>query len=83
MKLKVVTPVQLVLDQEVDSVTLPGSEGQMTILPMHAAMVATLKEGEMYYRTDEKTSSRIQIGKGVVEVLKDQVLVMSQKAQLT
>lgn len=81
MKLRIVTPAKLVLDQEVNSVTLPGSEGQMTILPMHAAMVATLKEGEMYYRTGEKISPKQTILGGFVEVLRDQVLVMTRASQ--
>lgn len=78
MKLKIITPAQLILDQEVDSVTLPGSEGQMTILPTHAALVATLKEGEMYYRTGEKVSDKARLDGGFVEVLKDQVTVMTK-----
>lgn len=81
MKLKIVTPAKLILDQEVDSVTLPGSEGQMTILPMHAALAATLKEGEMYYRTGEKISPKQTIRGGFVEVLRDQVLVMTRALQ--
>lgn len=77
MKLKVITPEKLIFDQEVDSVTLPGSEGQMTILPTHAALVATLKEGEMYYRTGEKVSDRAKISSGFVEVLRNQILVLT------
>ena len=75
MKLKVLTPNKLVIDQEVSRVTLPGSEGEMTILPMHAAMVATLKSGKMKYQGAGK-ESMLSIDEGYVEVLKDQVLVM-------
>ena len=81
MKLKILTPEKLIVDQEVDSFTLPGSEGQMTILPTHAAMVATLKEGEIYYRSGEKNSSKSKIAGGFVEVLKNQVLVMTKAWQ--
>lgn len=67
MKLKIVTPEKLILDQEASSVTLPGTEGEMTILPHHAAMVATLKKGKVAGHPIEG---------GFVEVFKDQVLVM-------
>lgn len=81
MKLKVLTPDKLIFDQEVDSITLPGTEGQMTILPTHTAMVATLKEGEMIARTAEKILAKGKIRGGFVEVLKNQVLVMTKALQ--
>lgn len=78
MKLKVLTPDKLLLDQEVDSVTLPGAEGQMTILPHHAAMVALLIEGVMYTGSGSHPSFKQKIGGGFVEVLKDQVIIMTR-----
>ena len=72
MRLKIVTREKLILDQEVSSITLPGTEGQMTILPTHTAMVATLKKGKVL---------GYEIEGGFVEVLKDQVLVISKTGQ--
>lgn len=83
MKLKIVTPEKLVLDAEADSVTLPGSEGQMTILPGHAALAATLKEGPMYTRTGGHISNSARIGAGFVEVVGDQVTVMTKGWQIS
>lgn len=77
MKLKVLTPDQLILDQEVTSVTLPGTEGEMTILPKHTAMVATLKKGAVRYKEGNREVSGNKIERGFVEVLKDTVLVMT------
>ncbi len=74
MKLKILTPAKLILDQEVDSVTLPGTEGQMTILPTHAALIATLKKGKIL---------NFEMEGGFVEVLKDQVLVMVKSAAVS
>lgn len=77
MKLKVITPKEIVLDISATSVTLPGELGQMTILPGHAAFVSTLKKGIIYYRSADAPLKNYQIESGFVEVLKDQVLVMT------
>lgn len=82
MKLKIITPQKLILDQEVDSVTLPGVEGEMTILPLHAAMIAMLQKGKLRYRLGEKEFTGYEIESGLVEVLKDNVLVISKGAQV-
>ncbi|MBI4124453.1 MAG: ATP synthase F1 subunit epsilon [Deltaproteobacteria bacterium] len=83
MKLKVVTPEKLVLDQEADSVTLPGSEGQMTILPGHAAMIALLRRGIMVARSGEAKANPAFIEEGAVEVLKNEVVVMTKGWQIS
>jgi len=78
MKLKVLTPEELILDEEVLSVTLPGTEGEMTILPHHAAMVATLKKGPVRYKVGERDNTGNEIEGGFVEVLNNTVLVMTK-----
>lgn len=78
MKLKIITPDALVFDEDVLSVTLPGTEGEMTILPRHAALLATLKKGPVRYRQHERLVSDTTIEAGFVEVLKDEVLVMTK-----
>lgn len=47
IKLKVITPEKLVLEESVDRVTLPTSEGEITVLPMHIPLVARLKSGDV------------------------------------
>ena len=49
--LEVVTPDRLVLREDVDEVVVPGSEGELGVLPGHTPLLATLKVGEMWYRT--------------------------------
>lgn len=78
MKLKIITPDKLFLEKEVDSVTLSGETGQMTILPGHAAMLASLKPGKFYTRTGGAKSEEIELQRGFVEVLpaEQKVLVL-------
>ncbi|MDP2788426.1 MAG: ATP synthase F1 subunit epsilon [bacterium] len=47
LKLKIVTPERLVLEEMVDQVTLPGSEGEITILPDHVPVVTGLNQGDV------------------------------------
>ena len=49
LSLEVVTPFRTVLNEDVDSVTLPGSEGEMGILPEHVPLLTTLDAGIMSY----------------------------------
>ena len=50
IKLKIVTPEKLVLEEEAYSVTLPAAAGEVTILPDHVPYVGMLKAGELYFR---------------------------------
>ncbi|MEN9880989.1 MAG: hypothetical protein RLZZ308_172 [Candidatus Parcubacteria bacterium] len=47
LKLKVVTPDTVILDEVVDSVGLPTIGGMITVLNKHVPIVATIKAGEM------------------------------------
>ena len=39
LRLKVITPKKVVLDEEVNSVTIPGADGELTILPKQRASI--------------------------------------------
>ncbi|MFH0800616.1 MAG: hypothetical protein V2A66_10625 [Pseudomonadota bacterium] len=75
MKLKILTPAKIVLERDVDSVTLPGEAGQLTVLPGHDRLIAGLKPGRIYFRyLDKEKKPRREdydAGSGFVEVTKD------------
>ncbi len=50
IRLRVVTPSRLVLDEEVDEVTAPGELGEFGVLPDHIAFLSTLVAGELSYK---------------------------------
>ena len=50
ISLRVVTPVRLVLEEQVDELTAPGPLGQLGILPDHAALMTTLDIGQLSYK---------------------------------
>src|SRR5207244_4172648 len=63
-----------------DMVTLPGSEGEMGILPHHAALLTTLNFGEVRVRKGGAEESFIVYG-GVAEVRPDGVIVLADTAE--
>jgi F-type H+-transporting ATPase subunit epsilon len=67
LKLKVVTPDSVVLDEVVDSVSLPTLTGMITVLNKHVPIVATIKAGEMTIKKAE-TGIGYAIYKGLVNV---------------
>ena len=80
LSLEVVTPDRGILKEQVDEVVLPGSEGSFGVLPGHAALLATLQVGEMWYRKGQEIHY-LAIAFGFVEVLPDRVTVLAQIAE--
>jgi len=74
-QLDIVTPEKTIFSDTVDDVYLPGSEGEMGILAMHAALVAPLQPGELRYLKDGKIEE-LAVGEGFVEVADDKVSVL-------
>ncbi len=54
MKLLLVTPERVVYEAEVDQVTAMTEAGEITVLPGHIPLVATLKSGELRTKVDGK-----------------------------
>jgi len=79
MHLDIVTPEARTFSDEIESVVLPGSEGELGILRAHAPLVTTLKPGELRYRKDGAERS-LAVGRGIVEISNDRVSVLTDMA---
>jgi F-type H+-transporting ATPase subunit epsilon len=79
MRLDIVTPERRALSEEVDSVVVPGAEGEMGILKSHAPLVTTLRPGELRYLKGGVETS-LAIGTGIVEISYDRVSVLTDMA---
>lgn len=55
LKLKIVTPERLVLEETVAQVTLPTTEGQITVLPGHVPLISNLGPGEIVAKGNIET----------------------------
>ncbi len=67
IQLKIVTPERLILEEMVESVTLPTTEGEITILPDHVPLVAGLKSGDIVALKDGEHIPMAVVG-GFIEV---------------
>lgn len=67
LKLKIVTPEKLILEEEVESVTVPTTEGEITILKDHIPLVAGLASGDIVARKEGEEIPMALVG-GFVEV---------------
>jgi len=81
LQLEIVTPERLAYSDTVDSVVLPGAEGEMGILPHHAPLLATLGVGELRIRKGGEEEF-FAIAGGFVQVRPDKVVVMAETADL-
>jgi F-type H+-transporting ATPase subunit epsilon len=80
IKLRVVTPRRLLLDEEVDEVTGPGALGEFGVLPNHIAFLCLLESGEMSYK--QGASKRyLAISGGYAEVLDNVMTVLAPAAE--
>ena len=81
LQLDIVTPEKLAYSDEVDSVTLPGIEGELGVLPHHAPLVSTLGFGELRIRKGAMEES-FAIAGGFLQVLPDKVIVLAETADM-
>lgn len=79
LKLEIVTPEAKTYSEDVESVTLPGVEGEMGIFPQHVPLMTQLVAGEITVRKDGQ-DYHLAVGEGFVEVTADRVAVLTDMA---
>lgn len=81
IKFKIVTPERLVYEAEIDSVSLPTEQGEITVLPGHIPLVSTLMPGELIVRKGADAQPMAVSG-GFIEVRKGgEVTVLADTAE--
>lgn len=79
LRLEIVTPEAKIYSEEVNMVTLPGSEGELGVYPKHVPVLTTLKPGELRVLKDGRETS-MAVGEGFVEIKADSVSVLTDMA---
>ncbi|MBZ4683413.1 MAG: F-type H+-transporting ATPase subunit epsilon [Fusobacteriaceae bacterium] len=77
--LKIITPLKIVLDKEVERVILRTTEGDMGILPNHAPFVAELAIGEMKIKSNSDELKYFVAG-GFLEIKDNNVVILADDA---
>ena len=80
IQLQIVTPDKLLVNEQVDEVQIPGSEGYFGVLPGHTPMLASLAVGELWYRKGQE-KTYMSVAFGFCEVLPDRVTILAQLAE--
>jgi len=69
LELKIITPEKLILEEMVNGVTLPTTEGEITILPGHRPLIANLSSGDIVAISNDENIPIAVVG-GFIEVKK-------------
>lgn len=79
---KIITPLNIVFEEQAKMVTLPGEEGMFGVLPNHAPMIVSLKTGLVQIYIDDMHNPEIVylISGGVTEVIGDYINVATETA---
>ncbi len=80
LTLEIVTPDRALVNEQVDEVELPGSEGYFGVLPGHTELLASLQVGELWYRIGQE-KFYLAVAFGFVEVLPNHVTVLASVAE--
>ncbi len=78
--LKIITPEKVVLEERVDQVTIPTTEGEITILPGHIPLVSILGKGDVVAKVDGEDVPLVAVG-GFIRVDGDEVAIMADFAE--
>ena len=77
---ELVSPARLLFSGDVASVIIPGTEGEMTILPQHAPVLSTLRPGIVTVAKDGGAQEKIFVRGGFAEVNAKGLTVLAETA---
>ena len=80
MKLSIVTPERIVFSEDVDQVTIPTQDGEITVLPHHIPLVGLLKAGELIIKKGSEVIPMVVSG-GMLQVRGDSVTILADTAE--
>jgi F-type H+-transporting ATPase subunit epsilon len=79
VRLEIVTPEAKTFSDNVDSVVIPGVEGELGVLPMHAPMMTLLEPGELRVMKNGE-EILLAVGEGFVEITQEKIAVLTDMA---
>ncbi len=79
-RLEIVTPERLVYSEDVDVLTVPTVQGEISILAKHVPLVSIISPGEIKIKRDGETEFMAITG-GFVQVLPHKVIILADAAE--
>lgn len=80
VKFELVSPERLLLSAEVESVVVPGAEGDFTVLPGHSRLISTIRPGVISVMQAGRAADRIFVEGGFAEVTPQGCTVLAERA---
>ena len=77
-KLEIISPEKIVFSKEVQAVTLPSYEGEMTILKNHISIITFLKPGIVKAGKSSEDSEKFFVEDGTVEFNNNNLVILSE-----
>jgi F-type H+-transporting ATPase subunit epsilon len=81
LKVRLVTPDRILVDQTADAVEVPGKSGYFEVLYGHAPMLSEIGAGEVRLHGGDGGDQRYVVARGFVEVLPERVTILAESAQ--
>ena len=80
LQLQIVSADRSLVNEQVDEVEIPGSDGYFGVLPGHTPLLALLGTGELWYRQGQEITY-VAIAFGFAEVQPDRVTILAMVAE--
>ena len=81
-KLEVITPTQTMINEDVEMVVVPGSEGHFGVLPLHAHTLSTLDRGIVTLYENNAATNEIIIDGGIADVTPQGCSILVERAEI-
>jgi F-type H+-transporting ATPase subunit epsilon len=82
LKLKIISPECVIFDGEVESVKVPGTNGEFEVLNNHAPIISSLGIGFVDYSTNGQ-KKRLEVSGGFIEVKDNEVSLCVETTSIT
>ncbi len=80
MSASIVSAEKIVLQEDVESILLPGMMGDFMVLPNHGDCISSLRPGFLEAETEKNEKKRLFISGGIIEVLNNNISVLVDSA---
>lgn len=79
LHIQIITPERVVFDDQIDQVTLPTTDGEITVLPRHIPLVSMLKAGTIHIKK-EGQETLLACSRGVIEINGANIKILTDSA---
>ena len=80
VQFELVTPERLLLSEMVEMVVVPGTEGNIGVLPGHAPLISSIRPGMIDVYEGQTITRRIFVVSGIAEVTAERCTVLADEA---